>query len=73
MKILVKGNIMAKSAVMSMQYPLEKYYQAAGDKNVAVNDSDFDLVIVGDLNIESICVMSSDVVVCATGCIMAGV
>ena len=51
MKILVRGNIKALGDIIYMSQPLEGYFCTnCGEQN----DMDFDVVIKGDLEVESI-------------------
>lgn len=69
-KILVRGNITVTGYIQTISYPVEAFFEAAGGEDVVYNDSDFDLVIKGDLKIENICIMSNDIKVYATGLII---
>ena len=68
-KILVKGNIIVTGFIQTISYPVEAFFEAGGG-DVVYNESDFDLVITGDLKIESMYVRDSDIKVFATGSII---
>ena len=69
MKILVKGNITVTGFIQTISYPIGDFFEAGGG-DVVYNDSDFDLVITGDLKIEGMYVRDSDIRVFATGSII---
>lgn len=51
MKILVKGNIIGLGSVIFMQLPMENYFCFVDKEQ---NESDYDIVIRGDIEVDSI-------------------
>lgn len=64
MKILIKGNLIAKEHITSMM-PIEYTFEIINEHDI--DEKEFDMVICGDTKIDSLLVVSDDIRIAVTG------
>ena len=69
MKILIKGNLIVDKCIITLRPYIGETYHAL-DGNQEVNESDYDMIINGDVNIHSMIVRSDEIKITITGYII---
>ena len=69
MKILIKGNLTVDGYITTTMPYIEQTYHAIGNQ-YEVNESEYDIIIDGDINIHSIRVYSEKIKITITGYII---
>ena len=69
MKILIKGNLIVTKGIITLRPHIEETYHALGG-NQEVNESDYDMIINGDVYTHTMIVKSDEIKVTVTGYII---
>lgn len=66
MKMLIKGNLTVDGHIVTLAPFVEETFQALGEKG-NIDESEYDVIIEGDMNIHNFKVWSKDISVTVTG------